>query len=110
MNAEQPGPAFAVAAAPEVIRVSDLDSENPVLTVSDVKGVPPHRRRHIVAALVAGGSGLGAGHEAWVVPARKPPAYSVRIIGPRGFYRQIPFSGTETDAEIEQRVRAAVEA
>lgn len=110
MNVEQPGMAVAVETVPEVIRVPELDSESQVLTVSDVKGVPPHRRRHVVAALVAGGAGLGAGHEAWVVPARKPPAYSVRIIGPRGFYRQIQFSGPETDAEIEQRVRAAVEA
>lgn len=109
MNVEQPGLAVAVEAAPKVFRVPEQDFESQVLTVSDVKGVPPHRRRHVVAAVVAGASGLGAGHEAWVVPARKPPAYSVRIIGPRGFYRQIPFAGPETDAEIEQRVRAGVQ-
>jgi hypothetical protein len=43
-----------------------------------------------------------------VVPARKPPAYKVRVVGPRGFYREVHFHGPETDLEVESLVRAAV--
>ena len=79
------------------------------LTVSEIRGVPPHRRESVEGAVVAGGASLSESHEAWVVPARKPPGYAVRIVGPRGFYREVRFTGPETDAEIEQSVRNALE-
>lgn len=80
----------------------------PGIGVVEVLGVPPHRRDNLAAAIVAGGSSLTEFHEAWVVPARKPPGYKVRVVGPRGFYREIHFSGPETDLEVESRVRAAM--
>jgi len=69
-----------------------------------------HRRSSVEEAVMAGGSSLSSDHEAWVVPARKPPAYAVRIVGPRGFYREIRFSGRETPAEIAQRIRESIAA
>ena len=84
-------------------------NQAPGLTVADVKGVPVDRRASIEQAVMAGGSLLSPDHEAWVVPARKPPAYSVRIVGPRGFYREIRFAGPETPSEIEASVRQGIE-
>ncbi|GEM_PF-1625041 len=78
------------------------------ITVVDVKGVPSHRRDCVEAAITAAGSILSEDHEAWVVPARRPPAYSVRITGPRGFYREIRFGGPETEAEIADTIRQAI--
>jgi hypothetical protein len=78
------------------------------MTVCDIKGIPSHRRAEVEGAVTAAGSVLSSGHEAWVVPARKPPAYAVRIVGPRGFYREIRFAGRETPAEIEQSIRASI--
>ena len=79
------------------------------ITVCDVKGVPIQRRAGVEAAVTAGGVGLSEHLEAWVVPARKPPAFVVRIVGPRGFYREIRFAGRETEAEIEQSIRRATQ-
>lgn len=98
---------LAVASAPAMRRYPALH-QAPGLTVAEVKGVPPHRRDSLATAIAAAGSSLPEVHEAWVVPARKPPAYKVRVVGPRGFYREIHFSGPETDLEVESRVRAAL--
>lgn len=78
------------------------------ITVVDLKGVPTHRRDCVEAAIAAAGSSLLEEHEAWVVPARRPPAYNVRITGPRGFYREIRFGGPETEAEIAASIRSAI--
>lgn len=109
MSLEQQDEAFglAVAAAPAMQPFPPVP-ETPGIVVAEVKGVPPHRRESLTAAVKAGGSSLIEPHEAWVVPARKPPAYKVRIVGPRGFYREIHFAGPETDVEVENRVRAAL--
>ena len=87
----------------------DTTQTQPGLTVTDVKGVPSSRRQSVAEAVIAAGSSLADAHEAWVVPARKPPAFSVRIVGPRGFYREVQFSGAETAADIEHRIRTAVQ-
>lgn len=87
-----------------------FQNQTPGLTVSEIQGVPVDRRATIEEAVLAGGSSLSSEHEAWVVPARKPPAYAVRIVGPRGFYREIRFAGRETSAEIEHSVRKSVTA
>ena len=79
------------------------------IEIVDVKGVPLERRAAVREAITSAGSDLAADHEAWVVPARRPPAYAVRITGPRGFYREIKFAGRETGAEIATKVRNAVE-
>ena len=79
------------------------------IEIVDVKGIPLDRRDAVREAITLAGSDLDADHEAWVVPARRPPAYAVRITGPRGFYREIKFAGCETGAEISTRVRRAVE-
>jgi hypothetical protein len=78
------------------------------ITVVEVKGVPSHRRDSVEAAIAAAGSVLSEDHEAWVVPARRPPAYNVRITGPRGFYREVRFGGPETEAEIAASIRTAI--
>ena len=78
------------------------------IEIVDVKGIPLHRRDGVRAAITQGGSNLAADHEAWVVPSRRPPAYAVRITGPRGFYREIKFGGLETDVEIATSIRNAV--
>ena len=75
------------------------------MTVIRVSGVPPDRRNLVGAAILSGGDALGAEFEAWVVAARRPPAFIVHIIGPGGFYRQERFCGRETPAEIAQRIR-----
>jgi hypothetical protein len=79
------------------------------ITICEVKGIPSHRRAHVEEAVIAGASGLSHEYEAWIVPARRPPAYSVRINGPRGFFREIRFSGHETTSEIEKHVRHAID-
>lgn len=79
------------------------------IEIVEVKGIPLDRRAAVRDAITLAGSDLAADHEAWVVPARRPPAYNVRITGPRGFYREIKFAGRETSAEIATRVRNAVE-
>jgi len=79
------------------------------IEIVDVKGIPVDRRETVREAIALAGSNLLAHHEAWVVPARRPPAYAVRITGPRGFYREIKFAGQETGSEIATRVRKAVE-
>jgi len=79
------------------------------IQISDIKGVPSHRRKTVEGAVLAGASRLSDAHEAWIVPTRKPPGFAVRIIGPRGFYREIRFAGLETELEIEHRVRHAIE-
>jgi len=80
----------------------------PQLEIVDVKGIPVDRRHSVEAAITAAGSCLSEHHEAWVVPARRPPAYAVRITGPRGFYREIQFRGRETEAEICDTIRQAI--
>lgn len=79
------------------------------IEIVDVKGIPLDRRAAVREAIALAGSDLAVDHEAWVVPARRPPAYTVRITGPRGFYREVKFAGRETGAEIATRVRNAVE-
>lgn len=109
MSLEQQDEAFglAVAAAPAMQAYPAL-RPTPGIAVVEIKGVPPQRRDSLAAAIVAAGSSLSELHEAWVVPARKPPAYKVRVVGPRGFYREIHCAGPETDHEVQSRVRAAV--
>ena len=89
---------------------SSVQNQTPGLVVCEIQGVPVHRRASIEEAVIAGGSSLSSEHEAWVVPARKPPAYTVRIVGPRGFYREIRFAGRETPAEVEQSIRKSITA
>jgi hypothetical protein len=79
------------------------------IDIVDVKGIPLDRRAVVRAAISLAGSELSEDHEAWVVPSRRPPAYAVRITGPRGFYREIKFAGRETETEIAISVRKAVE-
>jgi len=79
------------------------------VTISDVQGIAPHRRKSVEEAVIAGCSNLSANYEAWVVAARKPPGYAVRIIGPRGFYREVKFAGGEPEAEIEARIRQTLD-
>jgi len=79
------------------------------IAICDIKGIPVHRRKLVEAAVISGALSLSEDHEAWIVPARKPPAYSVRIVGPRGFYREVRFAGPESEAEIESQVRRAIE-
>ena len=79
------------------------------IEIVDVKGIPVDRQAAVRDAITSAGSDLAADHEAWVVPSRRPPAYAVRITGPRGFYREIKFAGRESGAEIATRVRKAVE-
>jgi len=78
------------------------------ITVVEMKGVPSHRRDCVEAAILEAGSFLVEDHEAWVVPARRPPAYNVRITGPRGFYREVRFGGPESEAEIAAIIRQAM--
>ena len=107
MSIEAWDPVEADAAILEAEAVSADVSE---LTVSDIKGIPVHRRKGVEQAVIAGADGLSSEYEAWVVPARKPPAYSVRVVGPRGFYLEVRFTGPETDAEIERAMRRAIQA
>lgn len=109
LEQQDEGVGLAVAAAPAIQAYPAL-RHSPGITVVEVKGVPPHRRDSLAAAVVSGGSSLTELYEAWVVPARKPPAYKVRVVGPRGFYREIHFSGAETDLDVESRVRDSVTA
>lgn len=75
------------------------------IAILDIQGIPADRRESTRAAVVAGSQGLPGNYEAWIVPARRPPGYFVRVIGPRGFYREAQFTGSETETEIAQRVR-----
>lgn len=75
------------------------------ISVLDIQGIPADRRESTRAALIAGSQGVPGNYEAWIVPARRPPGYFVRIIGPRGFYREAQFTGRETEVEIADRVR-----
>lgn len=107
MSIEAWDPVEAGAAILEAEAVSpDAVSE---LTVSDIKGIPVHRRKGVEQAVIAGADGLTSAYEAWVVAARKPPAYSVRVVGPRGFYLEVRFTGPETDAEVEHAMRRAIQ-
>lgn len=78
-------------------------------SIIDIKGIPGARRDEVKAAVVAGGQHLSGGYEAWIVPARRPPGYALRVIGPRGFYREVKFTGHETEAEITESTRRALE-
>ena len=79
------------------------------IEIVEVKGIPLDRHDIVRAAISSAASCLAEGHEAWVVPARRPPAYAVRITGPRGFYREVKFAGRESEAEIANSLRSAVE-
>lgn len=79
------------------------------IEIVEVKGIPLDRHDIVRAAINSAASCLAEGHEAWVVPARRPPAYAVRITGPRGFYREVKFAGRESEAEIANSLRSAVE-
>jgi hypothetical protein len=81
----------------------------PGIAVLEIQGIPAERRESTRAALVAGGQGFSGNYEAWIVPARRPPGYFVRIIGARGFYREAQFTGRETEAEIVERVRETMQ-
>ena len=87
---------------------TSFQNQMPGLTVCEIQGVPVDRRASVEEAVLAGASSLSSEHEAWIVPARKPPAYAVRIVGPRGFYREIRFGGRETPAEIERIIRESL--
>ena len=45
---------------------SDVTAEGLLLTVFDTEGIPAARREHIEAAVVAGGRGVSALHDAWI--------------------------------------------
>jgi hypothetical protein len=77
--------------------------------VLNIRGIPVDRRQSTMAAVFAGIQGFPGSYEAWTVPARRPPGYFVRIIGPRGFFRQAQFTGQETDAEITEQVRQTMQ-
>ena len=77
-------------------------------SILDIKGIPTARRDQVKAAVIAGTQHLPDGYEGWIAPARRPPAYSVRIIGPRGFYREVKFTGLETETEITETIRQAL--
>jgi hypothetical protein len=79
------------------------------IAVLDIQGIPADRRESTKAAVVAGSQGLLGNYEAWIVPARRPPGYFIRVIGPRGFYREAQFTGRETAAEIAERVRQTMQ-
>jgi len=78
------------------------------MTVLSVNGVAPDRRNSVKTAILSAATGLRAGYEAWVAPARRPPAFIVRIIGPAGFYREAAFAGREPAVEITERLREAL--
>jgi hypothetical protein len=78
-------------------------------SIIDIKGIPGARRDQVKAAVIAGGQHLSEGYEAWIVPARRPPAYAVRVIGPRGFYREVKFTGHETETEITESTRQVLQ-
>jgi hypothetical protein len=75
----------------------------------DIKGIPAARRDTVKAAVLAGALHLSEDYEAWIVPARRPPGYAVRIIGPRGFYREAKFAGHETESEITASIRQTLQ-
>ena len=79
--------------------------EGSEIAIVSIKGVPAERRDMVKAAIVAGTRNLSGNHEAWVVPARRLPAFVVRMIGPRGFYREVKFSGQESPSEMTERIR-----
>lgn len=76
--------------------------------ILDIRGIPGGRREEIKAAVIAGCQHLPEGYEAWIAPARRPPAYTLRVIGPRGFYREVRFTGRESEAEITEDTRQAL--
>ena len=78
-------------------------------SITDINGIPGTRREQVTAAILAGGQHLSEGYEAWIVAARRPPGYALRVIGPRGFYREVKFAGHETAAEITESTRRALQ-
>ncbi len=79
------------------------------ITIFDAKGIPATRRERIEAAVAAAGRHLSRRFEAWIVAERCPPGYAVRMTGAQGFDRVAQFSGSETEAEITERVRVTLE-
>jgi hypothetical protein len=75
----------------------------------DIKGIPASRRESVKAAVLAAAQHLSEDYEAWIVPARRPPGYAVRIIGPRGFYREAKFAGHEAEGEITESIRRTLQ-
>jgi hypothetical protein len=86
----------------------ETPKERSGITVFSITGVVPEQRESVRGAIAASGRDLPARYEAWVVGARRPPAYIVRVIGPGGFYREEKFSGREPAVEITRRVQDAV--
>jgi hypothetical protein len=85
-----------------------IDTRGPKMVpglVLDMQGIPVDRHETTRAAVVAGIQGFPGTYEAWTLSARRPPGYFVRIIGPRGFFRQAQFTGEETAGEISERIR-----
>ena len=76
--------------------------------ILDIKGIPGGRREEIKAAVIAGCQHLTGGYEAWIAPARRPPAHTLRVIGPCGFYREVCFTGRESEAEVTEKTRQAL--
>jgi hypothetical protein len=75
------------------------------IAILDINAVTPDRREAVRAGLIAGIGEVPGSAEAWVAPARRPPGYFVRIIGPRGLFVEVEFTGRETEGEIASRVR-----
>jgi len=73
--------------------------------ILEIRGIPLAQRSQVEAAVLEGGQHLPEGFEGWIVPARRPPGYAVRVIGPRGFYREVKFEGHEEAEEITHHTR-----
>ena len=77
-------------------------------SILEIHGIPRSSRDRVTAAMMAGGEHLPEGYEGWIVPARRPPGYALRVIGPRGFYREIKFTGHESEDQITVCTRQAL--
>jgi len=79
-----------------------------MFSILEIRGIPLARRSQVEVAVLEGGQHLPEGFEGWIVPARRPPGYAVRVIGPHGFYREVKFDGHEEVEEITRRTRVAL--
>lgn len=77
-------------------------------SILEIHGIPRGRRDRVKAAVMAGSRHLPEGYEGWIVPARRPPGYALRVIGPRGFYREVKFTGHESEDQITECTREAL--
>ncbi len=78
------------------------------ITLTDLRGIPAARREHVISAINAVSECCADRYEAWAVPGRRPPCYSIRIVGPHGFYREVRLEGREVESAIAERLRMEI--